>query len=57
MDDIAPVPWEPNRLDLFVEGTSNAVHQKSWNGSVWVPSATGWTNLGGVIMSRPAAVA
>lgn len=36
----------PGRLDVFVVGTDAAVHHKSWDGSAWHPSATGYEPLG-----------
>jgi uncharacterized protein YkwD len=48
--------WSSSRIDVFVQGTNNDLHQKYWNGSGWY----GFYNLGGrEIMapnSSPAAV-
>ena len=44
--------WQPNRLDVFVRGTDNALYHKYWNGSQWID----WESLGGVLTSAPAAV-
>ncbi len=43
--------WGPNRLDIFGLGTDNQMYQKSWTGSAWAPSASGWEALGGVFNS------
>jgi hypothetical protein len=43
--------WAPNRLDVFVRGTDNALWHKWWNNG-W----SGWESLGGVLTSAPAAV-
>ena len=50
------VAWGPNRIDAFVLGTDRALYHKSWNGSAWVPSVTGYDNLGGVCTSAPQVV-
>ena len=39
----------PGRLDVFVTGTDQGLHHKSWDGSAWQPSVTGYQGLG----SRP----
>jgi hypothetical protein len=36
----------PGRLDVFVAGADTAVHHKSWDGSAWQPSVTGYEPLG-----------
>jgi hypothetical protein len=46
------VAWGPNRLDLFVVGTDNAVWHKWWDGSSW----GGWESLGGSVFSEVSAV-
>lgn len=54
----AAVAWGPNRLDVFVRGTDNAIYHKAWNGSAWFPGAgvSDWENIGGVIAGSPVAV-
>jgi hypothetical protein len=42
----AVTSWAPNRLDIFME-TDDAIYQKTWNGSQWKPSTSGWQALGG----------
>ena len=49
---VSAVSWGPNRLDVFVKGTDNALHHKWWNGSSW----GGFESLGGVLASEPNAV-
>ena len=44
--------WGPNRLDVFVRGTDNAMWHKWWDGSAW----RGWESLGGTQTSGPGAV-
>lgn len=44
--------WGPNRLDVFVKGSDNAMYHKWWNGSRW----SDFENLGGVLTSAPASV-
>lgn len=44
--------WQPNRLDVFVRGTDNALYHKWWDGSRWLD----WESLGGVLTSPPGAV-
>ena len=44
------VSWGPNRIDVFVRGTDNAVYTKAWNVSKW----TDYVGLGGAFMSGPA---
>lgn len=52
----AAASWGSNRIDVFVQGTSNDLYQKFWNGKGWY----GFYNLGGrdIIASNysPAAV-
>jgi hypothetical protein len=38
--------------DVFVRGTDNQLWQREWSGTTW----TGWTPLGGVLISDPSAV-
>ena len=45
----AAVSWGANRIDIFVGGGSNALHQKVFNSSGW----SGWYNLGGSLTSDP----
>jgi hypothetical protein len=47
----------PGLLDIWVIGTDGALWQKSWTGSGWWPSQTGWSRVGGgPFTSAPAAV-
>jgi hypothetical protein len=48
----AVASWGPNRLDLFVRGTDNALYHRFWDGSAW----SGWESLGGALVGGPAAV-
>ena len=51
--------WAANRLDMFVAATDGQVYIKSWTGSQWVPSQTGWNPLGappGGIVGAPKAI-
>ena len=52
LDGPGAASWSSNRLDVFVRGTDNAMHQKWWNGTQW----NGFANLGGIIVGSPAAV-
>ncbi len=46
--------WAPNRLDVFVRGTDNALWTKSWDGNQW----SGFSQLGSEqIASDPTAIA
>ena len=45
------VSWGPNRLDIFVKGTDNALWHRWWDGSTW----GGWESLGAVLTSTPSA--
>lgn len=47
----AAASWAPDRLDIFVKGTNNALFHRSWNGA-W----SSFVSLGGVIDDTPAAV-
>ncbi len=42
-------------LNIFGIGTNNQMYYKSLVGGAWQPSQTGWTALGGVFVSAPAA--
>ena len=44
--------WAPNRLDVFVRGSDNALYHKSWNGIGWSP----YERLGGNLEGAPAAI-
>ncbi|EFY96618.1 hypothetical protein X797_007936 [Metarhizium robertsii] len=48
------ISWAPDRTDIFVRGSDNAVYHK-WQlgnpGTAWGPSDTGFQNLGGSILS------
>lgn len=51
------VSWDHDRLDIFVVGSADgALYHKAWDGSQWLPSATGFDYLGGVVVGNPAAV-
>jgi hypothetical protein len=41
--------WGPNRIDVIVRGTNNAVWHKRW-----APGWSGWSSLGGIATSDPA---
>jgi hypothetical protein len=41
----------PNSLDVFVQGTDNALWYTHWNGATW----SAWKSLGGTLTSSPAA--
>ncbi len=44
-------------LDVFVIGDADgAPYHKQWNGEQWLPSITGWDNLGGQCSSYPCVV-
>lgn len=53
-DELEPiastVAWGPNRLDTFVRGTDGSLFHKAWNGSSWIPSASGYESLGGYLV-------
>ena len=55
---LLPVSWGPDRLDLFAVDHDLNLLSKTFNGSNWYPSKTGWENLGGSIRinSSPAPV-
>ena len=48
----ASASWGPNRLDVFVRGSDNALYHESWAGTTW----SGWESLGGLLTADPAAV-
>lgn len=48
----AVASWGPDRLDVFVRGTDDALWHNAWNGSNW----SGWGSLDGILSSSPAAV-
>lgn len=51
------VSWGQNRLDAFVIGTDRALYHKWYDGVTgWGPSATGYENLGGIILDSPEVV-
>jgi kumamolisin len=50
--DISATSWGPDRLDVFVKGTDNALWHQFSNGGGW----SGWESAGGVLASAPAAV-
>lgn len=37
----------PNLIDIIVVDGSGVLYHKSWNGSSWLPSTTGFTSLAG----------
>jgi hypothetical protein len=43
------VSWGSNRLDTFVVGSDHQLYHKAWDGNRWLPSATGYEPLGGII--------
>ncbi|HPJ29786.1 MAG TPA: beta/gamma crystallin-related protein [Methanothrix sp.] len=51
----AAVSWGPNRIDVFVRGSDNALWHRYWDGKTWQP----WESLGmppsGGLASAPAA--
>jgi hypothetical protein len=55
----AVAAWGPNRLDVCVVGSDNALHHKSWDGTAWSPGLEilGGESLGGVCLSCPAVAA
>lgn len=57
-DAVAAVSRSSGRIDIFVrDAATGSVLTKSWNGSAWSPSKTGFTSLGGEINGTPVAVA
>jgi hypothetical protein len=48
---VAVASWAANRLDIFVVGGDKALYHKSWNGTAWEPSETGWEDLGGDVIN------
>jgi V8-like Glu-specific endopeptidase len=44
---VGAVSRAANLMDLFVTKANGSVLTKAWNGSAWVPSQTGWWDLGG----------
>src|SRR6185369_536426 len=51
-----PVTWGSSET-ILATGTDGHVWLKSYNGMTWTPSMTGWTDLGGPVYGRVAAVA
>src|SRR2546430_9755981 len=49
---VAVSSWGPDRTDVFIRGTDEALWQKTWDGRTW----SKWHSLGGAIQSAPAAV-
>ncbi len=45
----AAVSWGPNRIDVFVRGTDNALWHIWWDGNRW----SSWESLGGMLTSSP----
>ena len=54
---VCALAWSANRLDAFVLGTDAALYHKAWDGSAWVPSETGFEDLGGICLAAPEVVA
>jgi hypothetical protein len=50
----AVTSWAANRLDIFVVGQDYVMYQKTWDGSQWKPSTSGWQGLGGNLGWEPA---
>ena len=51
----AVVSWDHDRLDIFVVGSADgALYHKAWDGTQWLPSASGFDHLGGVVVGNPA---
>ncbi|ETS73775.1 hypothetical protein PFICI_14721 [Pestalotiopsis fici W106-1] len=51
------VHWKPERIDIVGRGLSSDIyHGKSFDGSQWLPSVTGWFDLAGPFDSEPALV-
>jgi hypothetical protein len=46
------VSWAANRLDVFIQGTDNALWHKWFDGQAW----NGWESLGGQLTGPPTAV-
>ena len=46
----AHAPFSPM---IFGVGTDNQMYYKYWDGSVWQPSQSGWSLLGGLFVSSP----
>ena len=53
---LSATSWSANRLDVFGLGPDMSIYLKYWDGSSWGPSDGGLENLGGNILSGPAAV-
>jgi len=50
--------WLPGVLTGSISSrsaTDSALYHKAWNGSAWLPSLTGWENLGCIVSSQPEA--
>jgi hypothetical protein len=41
-----------NDISIFTTGTDSSIYWQHWNGAAW----SGWTSLGGIFTSIPAAV-
>jgi hypothetical protein len=41
--------WGPGRLDIVVVGDDRQLYHKAWSGNRWLPSATGYEPLGGIV--------
>ena len=52
--DIGVASWTANRVDTFVVGTNGNLYHKAWNGTAWLPSVSGYGDLGGQCASPPA---
>lgn len=48
----AATSWGPNRSDVLMRGSDNALWHSSWNGTAW----SAWGRVGGVLTGDPGAV-
>jgi hypothetical protein len=44
-----------HRRDFFVRTTDGKIRVKRWSGSAWLPTPTGWDDLGGALVTSPTA--
>jgi lysophospholipase L1-like esterase len=47
--DPVAVSWAADRLHILVNATDGNAYLKAWDGTGWVPSQTGWVNLGACV--------
>jgi hypothetical protein len=45
----AVAAWGASRLDIVVVGADRQLYHKAWDGQRWLPSATGYEALGGLV--------